>query len=55
MSIREVEGLLSLLEEKKRKMELQESESGMEIMVGFLHSLGRQKLEELNEVRLRHD
>ncbi|XP_004293335.1 PREDICTED: E3 ubiquitin-protein ligase COP1-like isoform X1 [Fragaria vesca subsp. vesca] len=51
MSIREVEGLLSLLEEKKRKMELQESESGMEIMVGFLHSLGRQKLEELNEIQ----
>ncbi|XP_062013569.1 E3 ubiquitin-protein ligase COP1-like isoform X2 [Rosa rugosa] len=51
MSIRELEGLLSLLEEKKRKMELQESESSMEIMLGFLHCLRRQKLEELNEIQ----
>ena len=50
MSIRELEGLLSLLEEKKRKMEQQESEASMEIMLGFLHCLRRQKLEELSEV-----
>ncbi|XP_024159714.1 E3 ubiquitin-protein ligase COP1 isoform X3 [Rosa chinensis] len=49
--MRELEGLLSLLEEKKRKMELQESESSMEIMLGFLHCLRRQKLEELNEIQ----
>lgn len=51
LSIRELEGLLSLLEEKKRKMEQQESEASMEIMLGFLHCLRRQKLEELNEIQ----
>ncbi|KAK9935937.1 hypothetical protein M0R45_012810 [Rubus argutus] len=51
LSIRELEGLLSLLEEKKRKMEQQESEASMEIMLGFLHCLRRQKLEELSEIQ----
>lgn len=52
MSIKELDGLLSLLEEKKRKMEQQESEMSMEIMLGFLHCLKNQKFEELNEVQI---
>ncbi|BBH00687.1 Transducin/WD40 repeat-like superfamily protein [Prunus dulcis] len=51
MSIKELDGLLSLLEEKKRKMEQQESEMSMEIMLGFLHCLKNQKFEELNEIK----
>ncbi|XP_048447047.1 E3 ubiquitin-protein ligase COP1 isoform X3 [Pyrus x bretschneideri] len=50
MSIKELDGLLSLLEEKRRKMELQEAEKSMDIMLSFLHCLRRQKLQELNEV-----
>lgn len=52
MSIKELDSLLSLLEEKKRKMEQQESEMSMEIMLGFLHCLKKQKFEELNEVQI---
>ncbi|PQQ21148.1 E3 ubiquitin-protein ligase COP1 isoform X1 [Prunus yedoensis var. nudiflora] len=50
MSIKELDGLLSLLEDKKRKMEQQESETSMEIMLGFLHCLKKQKFQELNEI-----
>lgn len=52
MSIKELDGLLSLLEEKKRKMEQQESETSMEIMLGFLHCLKKQKFQELSEVQI---
>ncbi|XP_050105164.1 E3 ubiquitin-protein ligase COP1-like isoform X1 [Malus sylvestris] len=50
ISIKELDGLLSLLEEKRRKMELQEAENSMDIMLSFLHCLRRQKLQELNEL-----
>lgn len=50
MSIKEMDGLLSLLSEKKRKMEQEEAETNMQLMLSFLHCLRKQKLEELNEV-----
>lgn len=50
MSIKELDGLLSLLSEKKRKMEQEEAETNMQLILSFLHCLKRQKLEELNEV-----
>ena len=50
MSIKELDGLLSLLAEKKRKMEQEQAETNMQILLDFLHSLRKQKLEELNEV-----
>ncbi|XP_073100471.1 E3 ubiquitin-protein ligase COP1 isoform X2 [Elaeis guineensis] len=51
MSIKEVDGLLSLLSEKKRKMEQQEAETNMQILLDFLHCLRKQKMDELNEVQ----
>lgn len=50
MSIKELDGLLSLLAEKKRKMEQEQAETNMQILLDFLHSMRKQKLEELNEV-----
>lgn len=50
MSVKEIDGLLSLLSEKKRKMEQQEAETNTQLMLSFLHSLRKQKLEELNKV-----
>lgn len=50
MSIKELDDLLSLLLEKKRKMEQEEAETNMQIMLSFLHFLRKQKLEELTEV-----
>lgn len=51
MSIKELDDLLSLLSEKKRKMEQQEAETNMQILLDFLHCLRKQKLDELNEVQ----
>ncbi|KAG1327072.1 E3 ubiquitin-protein ligase COP1 [Cocos nucifera] len=51
MSIKEVDGLLFLLSEKKRKMEQQEAETNMQILLDFLHCLRKQKMDELNEVQ----
>ncbi|CAL9107919.1 unnamed protein product [Musa acuminata var. zebrina] len=51
MSVKELDGLLSLLSEKKRRMEQQEAEMNMQILLDFLHSLRKKKLEELNEVQ----
>lgn len=51
VSIKELDGLLSLLAEKKRKMEQEEAETNMQILLDFLHSLRKQKLEELNEIQ----
>lgn len=50
MSIKDLEELLTLLTEKKRKMEQEEAETNMQILLGFLYCLRKQKLEELNEV-----
>ncbi|THU69712.1 hypothetical protein C4D60_Mb08t17270 [Musa balbisiana] len=50
MSVKELDGLLSLLSEKKRRMEQQEAEMNMQILLDFLHSLRTKNLEEMNEV-----
>lgn len=50
VSVKELDGLLSLLVAKKRKLEQEEAETNMQILLNFLHCLRKQKLEELNEV-----
>lgn len=50
MSIKELDVLLALLAEKKRKMEQEEAERNMQILLDFLHCLRKQKVDELNEV-----
>ncbi|XP_010509945.1 PREDICTED: E3 ubiquitin-protein ligase COP1 isoform X1 [Camelina sativa] len=51
VSIKEVDGLLTLLAERKRKMEQEEAERNMQILLDFLHCLRKQKVDELNEVQ----
>ncbi|KAL4011662.1 hypothetical protein IC575_028723 [Cucumis melo] len=51
MTIKDLEELLTLLAEKKRKMEQEEAETNMQILLGFLYCLRKQKLEELNEIQ----
>lgn len=51
MSVKELDGLLSLLLAKKRKLEQEEAETNMQILLDFLHCLRKQKLEELNEIQ----
>ncbi|EXB72970.1 E3 ubiquitin-protein ligase COP1 [Morus notabilis] len=51
VSIKEVDTLLALLADKKRKMEQEEAERNMQILLDFLHCLRKQKVEELNEVQ----
>ncbi|XVF21049.1 hypothetical protein REPUB_Repub12eG0056800 [Reevesia pubescens] len=51
VSIKELDNLLSLLAEKKRKMEQEEAERNMQILLDFLHCLRKQKVDELNEVQ----
>ena len=50
--MKELDSLLSLLAEKKRKVEQEEAELNMEILLKFLQKLHQHKQEELNEVRL---
>lgn len=50
MSVKELDVLLVLLTEKKRKMEQEEAETNLQVMRDFLHCLRKQKLEEMNEV-----
>lgn len=50
VSIKEIDTLLLLLSEKKRKMEQEEAERNMQILLTFLHHLRKQKVDELNEV-----
>ncbi|KAF2284863.1 hypothetical protein GH714_031400 [Hevea brasiliensis] len=51
ISIKDVDNLMSLLAEKKRKMEQEEAERNMQILLDFLLYLRKQKVDELNEVR----
>ncbi|KAL6633462.1 hypothetical protein ACP70R_026133 [Stipagrostis hirtigluma subsp. patula] len=51
MGIKELDSLMTLIAEKKRHMEQQESETNMQILLVFLHCLRKQKLEELNEIQ----
>ena len=52
VSVKELDSLLSLLGEKKRKAKQEEAETNMEILLDFLQRLQQQKHEELKEVRL---
>lgn len=51
VSIKELDSLMSLIAEKKRKMEQEEAERNMQILLTFLHCLRKQKADELNEVQ----
>ncbi|XP_050378894.1 E3 ubiquitin-protein ligase COP1 [Argentina anserina] len=51
VSIKELDTLLGLLAEKKRKMEQEEAERNMQILLDFLNCLRKQKVQELNEVQ----
>ncbi|XP_039054399.1 E3 ubiquitin-protein ligase COP1-like isoform X2 [Hibiscus syriacus] len=51
VTIKELDNLLSLLAEKKRKMEHEEAERNMQILLDFLHCLRKQKVDELTEVQ----
>ncbi|KAK4279162.1 hypothetical protein QN277_016912 [Acacia crassicarpa] len=51
VTIKEVDSLLFLLADKKRKMEQEEAERNMQILLDFLHCLRKQKVEELKEVQ----
>ncbi|CAL0315799.1 unnamed protein product [Lupinus luteus] len=51
VTIKELDTLLSLLAEKKRKMEQEEAERNMQILLDFLHCLRKQKVDELKEVQ----
>ena len=50
VSAKELDGLLSLLVDKKRKMEQEEAETNMHILLDFLNCLRKKKFEELNKV-----
>ncbi|PON41651.1 Guanine nucleotide-binding protein, beta subunit [Parasponia andersonii] len=52
VSIKELDILLALLAKKKRKMEQEEAERNMQILLDFLNCLRKQKVEELNEVQM---
>lgn len=49
-SVKELESLLSLLSEKKSKMEQEEAETNLQILHDFLYCLRKKKVDELNEV-----
>lgn len=51
VSIKDIENLLTILSEKKRKMEQEEAERNMQILLDFLSCLRKQKVDELNEVQ----
>ncbi|GAB4859398.1 coatomer subunit alpha [Ancistrocladus abbreviatus] len=51
VSVKEVDVLMSLLTEKKRKMEQDEAERNMQILLDFLHCIRKQKVDELNELQ----
>ncbi|KAI3466532.1 hypothetical protein Pfo_023195 [Paulownia fortunei] len=50
-SVKELESLLYLITEKKSKMEQEEAETNLQIMLEFLLFLKKKKLDELNEIQ----
>ncbi|XP_011096017.1 E3 ubiquitin-protein ligase COP1 [Sesamum indicum] len=50
-SVKELESLLSLLSEKKSKMEQEEAETNLQILLDFLHCLKKKKINELDEIQ----
>lgn len=51
VSVKELDALLALLAEKKRKAEQEEAEANLDILLDFLHRSRQQKQEELHELR----
>lgn len=51
LPVKELDSLMHLLSEKKRKVEQEEAETNMEILLEFLTRSRQQKQEELNQVR----
>lgn len=51
VSVKELDNLLTLLAEKKRKLEQEEAERNMQILFDFLYCLRKQKVDELNEIQ----
>ncbi|KAL3355112.1 hypothetical protein AABB24_019287 [Solanum stoloniferum] len=51
VSVKELDSLLSLLMDKKIKMEQEEAETNLQILLEFLQCLKKQKVEELNEIQ----
>ncbi|KAI3789456.1 hypothetical protein L2E82_02252 [Cichorium intybus] len=51
VSVKELDTLLSLLSEKKRKLEQEEAEKNMQNLVEFLQCLRKKKIDELTEVQ----
>lgn len=49
-SVKDLESLVSLLSEKKSKMEQEEAETNLQILLDFMHCLRKKKVDELNEV-----
>ncbi|KAL1562494.1 coatomer subunit alpha [Salvia divinorum] len=50
-SVKELESLLHVIVEKKKKMEQEEAETNMQILLDFLVFLKKKKLDELNEIQ----
>lgn len=50
MSVKDLESLLHVIAEKKKKMEQEEAETNLQILLDFLVFLKKKKLDELNEV-----
>ncbi|XP_057544720.1 E3 ubiquitin-protein ligase COP1-like isoform X2 [Amaranthus tricolor] len=51
VSVKDLDCLLSLLAEKKRKMEQEEAETNLQLLLEFLVSLRKRKLEELSQIQ----
>ena len=50
--MKDLDSLLLLLSERKRKLEQEEAETNMEVLLDFLHLARQRKQEELLEVKL---
>ncbi len=50
VSVKELDSLMLLISEKKRKAEQEEAEANMEILLAFLNKSAQQKQQELEEV-----
>lgn len=51
MPLKEIDSLLQLLSERKKKVEQEEAETNMEVLLDFLHLSRQRKQEEMLEVR----
>ncbi|KAL8151015.1 hypothetical protein V2J09_020823 [Rumex salicifolius] len=51
VSVKELDTIMALLVEKKRKMEQEEAERNLQILLDFLHCLRKQKVDELSEIQ----